>query len=146
MKKFIKALFGKKEKPMQYWHLRGVHTDSYGVCSDNYCPCPQVTIPRGEGYIYIVKHENGRFSANITCEIGARKRNLNLKIAHNDAKFWWETGLVPFRETPTYKGFQEAPYISSISEKEQENIRKKQKEETLRRLDAIIGDKENEND
>jgi hypothetical protein len=30
-----------------------VHPSGDGLCSDNACPCPQVPIPRGTGYLYI---------------------------------------------------------------------------------------------
>ncbi len=36
----------------------------------------------------------------LICEQGARKRGLDLAVASADAKYWWETGLVPLRETP----------------------------------------------
>ena len=31
----------------------------------------------------------------LACEIGAKRRNINLDIAAADAKHWWETGLLP---------------------------------------------------
>jgi hypothetical protein len=34
------------------------------------------------------------------CEMGAKKRGLDLAVAAADAKYWWETGLVPLRATP----------------------------------------------
>lgn len=37
----------------------------------------------------------------LVCEVGARRRNLNLEIAAADARYWWKTGLVPLRATPT---------------------------------------------
>jgi len=105
-----------------------------GRCSDNNCPCPEVRIPRGEGYLYISKeivelrskHRDEK-SADLymrmklaakqvmlgqempqfysigpilVCEKGAKLRNLNLKVASADDKYWWETGKVPFRPTP----------------------------------------------
>jgi len=36
----------------------------------------------------------------LMCEQGARKRGLDLEVAAADAKYWWETGLVPLRQTP----------------------------------------------
>lgn len=36
----------------------------------------------------------------LVCEVGAKKRDLNLAIAAQDAKYWWTTGRVPFRPTP----------------------------------------------
>lgn len=45
------------------------------------------------------------FSAGILepilmCERGAKRRNLDLKIAAADAAYWWKTGLAPLRATP----------------------------------------------
>jgi len=37
----------------------------------------------------------------LVCELGARRRNLNLEIAAADARHWWKTGFVPLRATPT---------------------------------------------
>ena len=39
----------------------------------------------------------------LVCEQGARLRNLDLEVAAADAKYWWETGKVPLRATPTVK-------------------------------------------
>lgn len=36
----------------------------------------------------------------VCCEQAARLRNLDLAVAAADAKYWWETGLVPLRPTP----------------------------------------------
>jgi len=114
-----------------------------GLCSDNDCPCPNVVIPRGEGYLYIsqeivnfrriyrreedaeramrksleqkysrdpVLSDLHRYGATLNyffrtgpilvCELGARRRNLNLEVAAADAKRWWKTGQVPLRATP----------------------------------------------
>lgn len=106
-----------------------------GLCSDNACPCPEVSIPRGTGYIYIdqalvdfrrkfptlaaarkamqAQHEQRKadFGGGVSmfyslgpilvCEEGARLRGLNLEVAAEDARHWWETGQVPLRATPT---------------------------------------------
>jgi hypothetical protein len=39
-------------------------------------------------------------TSTLMCEQGARKRGLDLEVAAADAKYWWETGLVPLRATP----------------------------------------------
>lgn len=83
-----------------FFFIGGMYKSQYAICSDNRCPCPQVMIRRGEGYIYVEDRGNGRFVANITCEEGARLRNLDLKVARQDAIRWWNTGMVPKRETP----------------------------------------------
>ncbi|GAH84865.1 unnamed protein product, partial [marine sediment metagenome] len=41
-----------------------------------------------------------RIGPILVCEKGAKLRNLDLKIAADDAKIWWETGKVPLRATP----------------------------------------------
>lgn len=67
-------------------------------CSDNNCPCNQTPLPRNEGYVYIIKRGSS-FTGNVTCEQGARLRNLDLKSAHEDAKLWWKKGAIPKRES-----------------------------------------------
>jgi len=44
-----------------------------------------------------------RIGPILVCEKGARLRNLDLKVAAADAKYWWETGKVPLRVTPLKK-------------------------------------------
>ena len=34
------------------------------------------------------------------CEKAVRKRGLNIEVASSDAKYWWDTGLVPLRAIP----------------------------------------------
>lgn len=36
----------------------------------------------------------------LMCRQGALKRGLDMEVAAADAKYWWETGLVPLRPTP----------------------------------------------
>ena len=43
---------------------------------------------------------SGVFMPILVCEQGAKKRGINLAIAADDAKYWWETGLAPLRPTP----------------------------------------------
>jgi hypothetical protein len=43
---------------------------------------------------------SGTVAPILMCEQGARKRKLDLEIAAADARYWWETGLVPLRPTP----------------------------------------------
>jgi|GEM_PF-3471075 len=94
------------------------------------CGYPGATIPRGGGYFYISKEVvdfrkdcptvleaeakvrrmvgprtlfvagSGVLSPILVCEIGAKKRGLNLEVAAADARHWWQTGLVPLRPTP----------------------------------------------
>jgi ribosomal protein S27E len=42
----------------------------------------------------------GVFSPILMCELGAKKRGINMDVAAADAKHWWKTGQVPIRPTP----------------------------------------------
>jgi hypothetical protein len=48
----------------------------------------------------------------LVCETGAKKRNLDLRVAAADAKHWWATGQVPFRPTPK-AGQPEVPFTKA---------------------------------
>lgn len=48
----------------------------------------------------IVTATNGVFMPILMCELGAKKRGINLEVAAADAKHWWETGLAPLSPTP----------------------------------------------
>lgn len=37
----------------------------------------------------------------LMCEVGAKRRNLNLRMAASDAAYWWKTGMAPLRATPS---------------------------------------------
>jgi hypothetical protein len=102
-----------------------------GLCSDSDCPCNDVIIPRGTGYLYVspqvvemrrdaktieelrtkiqrVGQATGMFllmdpacyNGILCCKQAARRRHLDLKVAAEDARYWWEHGLVPLRVTP----------------------------------------------
>lgn len=88
---------------IEMMYLGGSFRQDICYCSDNNCPCPQVPIRRGEGYIFVEDRGDGRFYANLTCEEGARLRQLDLQVAHQDAVRWWRDGMVPKRETPKSK-------------------------------------------
>jgi tetratricopeptide (TPR) repeat protein len=90
-----------------------------GLCSDRNCPCPETPIPRGSGYLYISpeavefmklrkKGQADNFVYGpmpvLSCEQGAKLRDLDLEVAAADAKRWWETGKVPLRPTPLARG------------------------------------------
>jgi hypothetical protein len=51
----------------------------------------------------------GLANPTLVCEVGARRRQLNLDVAGRDAKHWWATGQVPFRPTPRV-GEPEVPF------------------------------------
>lgn len=93
-----------------------------GRCSDRQCPCPETRIPRGSGYLYISPEAVGFMKGKmagagagagglvvigsmpiLTCEQGARLRGIDMEVAAEDARRWWETGRVPLRPTPMAK-------------------------------------------
>ncbi len=92
---------------------------AYGYCSDRNCPCPETKIARGSGYLYISreavdfmkKKMSGAFNGGVVfgpmpvlvCEEGAKLRGIDLEVASEDAKLWWETGKAPLRPTPMAK-------------------------------------------
>ncbi len=119
---------------MEYFEVPRISGDA--VCSDNQCPCPEVKIPRGTGYLYVspelvkkrtpfpkygaakadleqervklerllghaVFMDTKELNPILMCEQGAQLRNLDLDIAAADATYWWETGLIPLRSTPS---------------------------------------------
>lgn len=43
----------------------------------------------------------GVFAPILMCELGAKKRDLDLAVAAEDARHWWEHGEVPLRATPS---------------------------------------------
>ena len=142
----------KKDKKMEYFECDVPSGD--GVCSDNNCPCPEVVIPRGTGYLYIdqdlvdfrhkypimksareamqrrqdqMRSNSGgmftgfyRLGPILVCEQGAKLRNLDLGVAAEDAKYWWETGKVPLRATPIKQSTKNKP-------KKKSTVRRKQK-------------------
>ncbi len=99
-------------------------------CSDNSCPCgfPGAELKNGEGYMFvsrevadfrkdcpttdqaIVKAKGMQSRGEVVsassllpilmCELGAKKRGLDLAVAGEDARHWWRTGMVPIRPTP----------------------------------------------
>lgn len=93
--------------------------DVVGYCSNTNCPCKETPIPKGTGYLYISPKavsfmkdlKRGKKIDAITaildstmpilmCEQGARLQNIDMQVAADDAKQWWETGKVPLRPTP----------------------------------------------
>lgn len=43
---------------------------------------------------------SGVFRPILMCELGAKKRGIDMEIAAADARHWWNTGQVPIRRTP----------------------------------------------
>jgi hypothetical protein len=94
------------------------------------CGWPGATIPRGTGYLYVsptvaefrsdarteweatqkinrlreaaplVFVDQNVAAPTLMCEQGAVKRGLDLEVAAADARYWWQTGMVPLRPTP----------------------------------------------
>lgn len=119
---FLQKLFGKRQlasKKVEFYqyNMRSI-PDTYGLCSDKECPCPETSIPKGSGYLYISQDAvdfmreqvlqeiiaDGGFVIGpmpiLVCEQGAKLKGIDLKIAADDAKRWGETGTVPLRPTP----------------------------------------------
>jgi len=92
-----------------------------GLCSDRQCPCPETVIPKGTGYLYISPDAVGFMKSKmegkgggggfmvmgsmpiLTCEQGAKLRGIDLEVAAEDARLWWEKGQAPLRPTPMAK-------------------------------------------
>ncbi len=51
---------------------------------------------------------SGHFAPILMCEVGAKRRGLDLEIAGADARHWWDTGQVPVRPTPLAGAQQES--------------------------------------
>jgi ribosomal protein L24E len=66
------------------------------------------TVSEAEAKIARMREGTGTFvvfdqdvvTSTLMCEMGAKKRGFDLAVAAADAKYWWETGLVPLRATP----------------------------------------------
>ena len=56
----------------------------------------------GRNKLFVID-ANASASPVLMCEMGARRRNIDLAVASNDAKHWWQTGQVPLRPTPKVK-------------------------------------------
>jgi hypothetical protein len=48
----------------------------------------------------IITAGSGVFSPILMCGLGAKKRGIDLEVAAEDAKYWWQNGKVPLRVTP----------------------------------------------
>lgn len=79
------------------------------TCEDTECACPKEPIPSGEGYLFISNRAiSGRRNGSaatappplLICQEAARRRDLNIEVARQDAVHWWETGSVAMRATP----------------------------------------------
>jgi len=51
---------------------------------------------------------SGVFMPILMCEMGARKRGIDMAVAAADARHYWETGLAPLRATPMASGTHKA--------------------------------------
>lgn len=78
------------------------------TCADAECECGKSAIAEGEGYLYVSPgavraHSpdgSGSDEPLLICEIAARRRDLDLETAAEDAAHWWKTGSAPLRATP----------------------------------------------
>jgi hypothetical protein len=80
------------------------------VCADVECPCPKEPLQNGSGYLYVSpqviteRRRNPESDIQIAplllCREAARKRDLDLKVAAEDASHWWNTGSVAMRASP----------------------------------------------
>lgn len=130
----IKTYFDTKTKEKfllpTFLLLGGAWKRGTAICSDNLCPCPQVHIQKGQGYIFIENigdETNIKLRANITCEQGAILRGLDLRAAREDVLFWWNTGLIPNRVTPLTPEMRnrliEKETKKTLDEKKKESIK-----------------------
>ncbi len=79
-------------------------------CEDTGCTCSNQIIEPGSGYLYIsnqvVLHRKGESTSEgaaapiLLCREAARRRDLDLEVAAEDAAHWWETGSVVLRASP----------------------------------------------
>jgi DNA polymerase-3 subunit alpha/DNA polymerase-3 subunit epsilon len=118
----------------EYFFLGGLYKSDHAYCSDNQCPCPQVRISRGQGYIFVEQYSDGTFHAQLTCEEGARLRNLDLDIARKDAQRWWSTGMVPKRVTP-----KSAQKLQIIKDEAGYRAAEEYRKQRLEKLQQILG-------
>ena len=81
-------------------------------CEDAECRCSSEIIEPGSGYLYIsnqvVLHRKDETRSEgaaapapmLLCRDAARRRDLDLEVAAQDAAHWWETGSVVLRASP----------------------------------------------
>jgi len=53
-----------------------------------------------EHFKALIANPNLLASPILTCELGAKKRGIDMGVAAADAQHWWATGQVPLRPTP----------------------------------------------
>ncbi len=80
------------------------------TCEDGDCSCSKEPLEPGSGYLYInnqvvLQRKNGTASEAaaapmLLCREAARRRDLDLEVAAQDAAHWWETGSVVLRASP----------------------------------------------
>jgi hypothetical protein len=112
---------GVSKSVMFYQYNMGSIPKERGLCSDRECPCDETPIPRGTGYLYVSKEAvqfmerklKGEIPDNVipgyglmpflVCKEGAELRGIDMEVAAEDARRWWETGKAPLRPTPKAK-------------------------------------------
>ena len=79
------------------------------ACADAECSCPKEPLAAGSGYLYVsnqvVRQRRQEPAASsavpiLLCREAARRRDLDLQVAAEDAAHWWETGAVALRASP----------------------------------------------
>jgi len=79
------------------------------TCGDGECSCSKEPIPTGAGYLYVSNlavrehRDNGgkiKTAPMLLCREAAKRRDLDLEVAAQDAAHWWATGSVALRATP----------------------------------------------
>ncbi len=68
-----------------------------GRCSDNSCPCPEVSIPRGEGYIYIDQQlvdSRRRYPSLAGARLAMQQTHQNMRAAVGSASMAYRLGPI----------------------------------------------------
>jgi len=100
------------------------------TCADTDCDCGREPMAEGEGFLFIsvqVERDRGPDGSGtaepmLLCEQAARRRDLDLEVAAEDAANWWKTGRAPLRATPKRQiKFREAK--AKTAEEAQERAR-----------------------
>ena len=91
-------------------HFSYASPSGTATCEDEECSCSKEPLEPGSGYLYInnqvvLQRKNGTASEAaaapmLLCREAARRRDLDLEVAAQDAAHWWETGSVVLRASP----------------------------------------------
>lgn len=128
--------------PLTYTYIGKPHKDAIVRCSDNNCPCPEIILMRNQGYIYVEEldwpHQT-TYRGNITCEEGAKLRNLDLASANEDARIWWERGEIPNRVSKkNFNPDQKIPIRQSFNSESQKKLNEQVRAHKMGWLSQIV--------